>query len=337
MVRLLAILAILAGAAKACTQVDGARILGADLARAERAFAALPADLVVGFAPTPGVRRVIDARTLAGIARSAGFVWETPASLCFERRTQILEESAVRQALEHASGEGARVEIVDYSRYPVPAGEIEFKETELPRPAIAAADPSVVWRGRVRYDGRSTVAIWAKVRITRLERWVETVSAIPARSRIGAQQVVLKSGWRHPFATAPIQELNQVIGKQAARSLRAGQPLTATLVEEPNAVESGDAVDVEVSSGGVSLRFSARAETGGRISQPVLVTATDSGKRYRAYVEEKGKVVIHADGQKYPNRTGEHGDLRDASGRNHTESEETDSQRAGIGVGQIPE
>ena len=110
--------------AQGCIKVEGDRILGSDMARADAAYAALPAGFVAGFSPFPGTRRVLDARLLAGIARSHGIPLETAAPLCFERATRVLEESQLQPALERALGQGTRVEIVDFSRYPVPDGEL---------------------------------------------------------------------------------------------------------------------------------------------------------------------------------------------------------------------
>jgi flagella basal body P-ring formation protein FlgA len=79
------------------------------------------------------------------------------------------------------------------------------------------------------------------------------------------------------------------------RSAPAGQILFPAMLTKPNEVERGDIVDVEVHCSGVFIRFSARAETGGHQNETVLVSATDSGRRLSARVQEKGKVVINAD------------------------------------------
>ena len=335
LVRMGVLLMLTAASVIGCSAVDGPRILGSDLAHADQAYTSLPRDLVAGFAPLPGTRRILDPRTLAAIARANGLVVGSPGPLCFERRTVTLDETAIRPVLERVLGQGTRIEIVDMSRSPVPSGEVVFTTAELPRPSPVAADPVALWRGRVVYDGRSTVAIWAKVRVSRLERWVEPVSSIAAREKITAAQVEVKSGWRFPFVTEPLREVEQVIGKQVARSLRAGQPVFPALIEEPKAVEAGDPLDAEVVSGGVTLRFAAKANTGGHRDGTVLITATDTGKRYRAYVQEKGKVVIHADTRNNPKRTSHRDSGVGASGGNP--AEETHSQGAGIVAGQVPE
>lgn len=287
------VLLLAARCAFACTVVEGDRIMGADLARADAAFASLPADVFVAFAPNPGVQRSLDARTLSAIARRHGLTGMAFGPMCFERPAVGLSEERLRPVLEQALGSGVRLEIVEFSRYGVPPGDIEFIERELGRPRPGHEEEPVIWRGRVRYGSRS-VTIWAKVRVLKLQRWLEATSGIRAHAAIGPEQVVAKSGWQFPFEKTPVAEVREIAGAQAARAIASGQVIVPAMLEAPLEVEHGDAVEIEVVSGGVSLRFPGRAETSGRRNDGVLVTS-EAGKRLRAQVISKGKVVIHAD------------------------------------------
>jgi hypothetical protein len=60
----------------------------------------------------------------------------------------------------------------------------------------------------------------------------------------------------------------------------------------PREVERGDAVRVDVHSGGVLLGFDGSAETAGRAGEWVLVKNPATGRRLRARVESKGKVTV---------------------------------------------
>lgn len=291
--RALVMLAVL-GCANACTVVEGDRILGRDLARADAAFEKLPPDLMIGFSPVAGATRVLDGARLSLLARQYGLSEPGVSALCFERRTELLTEERLRPVLERELGPETKLEILDFSRYPVPPGELVFSRMALKNPP-AQQDAPVLWRGQVRYGASSTAMVWAKVHVARLETWIETAAAIEAHKAIAPEQIAVKHGWRFPFASPAVADLNKVIGQQTARSLAAGQMITRTMLLPPNEVNRGDLVDVELTSGGVSLRFTARSEGAGHRNEALLVSATDTGRRFQARIQEKGKVRIDAD------------------------------------------
>ncbi len=75
---------------------------------------------------------------------------------CFEVRTEPLTRERVLAAFGEQAGE---IELLDFSRFPVPAGDIEFL---LPP---AAGDKPVLCRGRVRYSANRSMPIWARVKL----------------------------------------------------------------------------------------------------------------------------------------------------------------------------
>jgi flagella basal body P-ring formation protein FlgA len=286
-----AMLLLVLSCAPACTIIQGDRILGRDLARADARFASLPPELVAGFAPVPGIQRLLDVRTLSALGKRYGIPTESITGLCFERETQELSVLRLKPVLESVLPPDTRLEIVDFSRYAVPSGDLEFSLKDLSKPPLAEPDAPIVWRGRVRY-GRRTATIWAKVRITRLEQWLETATAISPNTPIQSEQIVVKSGWRFPMVPAPPADPADVIGKRAVRHLPAGQVLSAALLAAPPDITRGDPVEVEVRSGDVHLRFAGSAEASGRSGDVILVAVEDPPRRVKARVQAKGKVVI---------------------------------------------
>jgi flagella basal body P-ring formation protein FlgA len=207
----------------------------------------------------------------------------------------MLDEPRMRAALERVLPPDTRVAIHDFSRHSVPHGELVFTMAGLGRPSAKDPDSPVVWRGRLKYGARSSVPVWAKVRLARLETWIETTSRLEARKAIAADQVALKTGWRFPLGESTIRNLDEVIGMLPARSLPAGQILLAPLLHKPYVVSSGDSIEVEVMSGPVHIRFAARAATNARNDETVLIVMPESGKRLQARVRGKGKVSIDVD------------------------------------------
>jgi flagella basal body P-ring formation protein FlgA len=147
----------------ACQAIDGDRILGKDVAAADAAFAALGPDLEMGAAPLAGVRRVVQTEELARWARQHGVAISTTLSpICFERVTEKLTVERLLAALQQAHAmEAAEIEILDYSRYSVPRGTLEFTRAGLSETGL--------WRGRVVYSETRSSPVWVKVRVTRRE------------------------------------------------------------------------------------------------------------------------------------------------------------------------
>lgn len=319
--------------AVACTAVDGDRIVGSDLARADARFAVIGRDATIGFSPVPGSQRIFDISVLVDFARRYGIPEQGFKPLCFERATEQLTEATLRPILERALGAGTKLEIVEFSRFPVPNGQVEFSAADLPHPTVSTADAVVVWRGRVRYGERSTVSVWAKVRILRLETWLEAVCPIPARTKIGPAQIATKSGWRFPFSALPLSDPSAAVGKAALRSIAPGQVIMPALLTTADEVERGDAVDVEVASGGVRLKFAGRADTSGHPGEVIVVTAAGNGRRYRARIQEKGKVVINVDVTSKPAAAGGDRDSAVAvSGSRTSQTQEDQQVRAAVGA-----
>lgn len=333
----LGIMLLFAGALHACTAVEGERILGRDLAKANPKLAGIPQDFVLGYAPIPGRQRVVEGQELLRIARAHGVVEESFQAVCFERPTVVLTEEDLRPVLEKALGADVRLEISDFSRYPVPRGELIFFLKDLARPPIAQLESPVVWRGHIKYDTNGSAVIWAKVKVAKLERWVETSAAIPARRVIDSEQLVEKSGWRYPFSLAPVTSASDAIGKQLIRSLPAGQMVMPSMLTAANDVERGDVVNVLVSSGGVTLRFDAKAETGGHRNETVLVSLLDSGKRLMARIQDKGKVIVNADQNRSNSAVVRGGDsVRNAGTRGLEGGQGEAESGAGIAAGSLP-
>jgi hypothetical protein len=150
--------------AGACHAVDGPAILGRDLAAADPEFSGLAPDAAIAPAPLAGVERVLRSADIAGLAREHGLPAPTRLEeLCFVRKTITLSPDPLAAAIQRVLQADpklppARVEVVDFSRYPVPDGIIQF-----PRAAVGA---NGVWRGSVvTPEGRST-PVWARVRVS---------------------------------------------------------------------------------------------------------------------------------------------------------------------------
>jgi flagella basal body P-ring formation protein FlgA len=276
--------------AAGCQMVDGNRILGRDLAAASPLFAGVAAAAEIGYAPQPGARRVMEAAEVARLAARFGLDPKGATSLCFERRTAAPDEGRMAQAMRAAlAPAAARIEIVEYNRRPVPAGDYEFPANALMSPAFGR--DTALWNGAVRYEG-GRYPIWARVRVAVREAAVVAATALRPGQTIAADDVKVEEIESFPRRRAVAAKLEDVVGRVARRAIAAGAAIAPDALDEPLQVAKGDPVEVEVRSGRAVLRLEARAEAAGRRGQLIPVRNPDSGKIFRARVRSKGQVVM---------------------------------------------
>ena len=175
------------------------------------------------------------------------------------------------------------VDLLDYSKGPVPDGDLDF-----PRSGLRGD----IWHGFVRYAGRHRAAIWARVRISiPAPRVVATVDLRPGRP-IDASSLKLEVRDDFPAAEPFPAALEDVVGKLPRRPIRAGTPICSSWLDEPKAIARGETVLVEVREGGALLQFDGQALASGAVGQTIPVLNTMSKKRFQARIEAKGKVSV---------------------------------------------
>ncbi len=280
-----------------CITVDDDRIHAADLARARPAFEALDPVLVVGYTPLPGLERVFSADQLDGILARHGVAGPAGGRLCVERKTIVPTQESFVAALQSALGADVRMELIDFSRKPVPPGEITFARDDLRIPSSATPETPVLWRGEVVYGDRRSTPIWARVRISKQATQVVATRDLRAGEALGAADLAVETADVFPGSEPALDRTEDATGAILRRSLQAGDPVYASLLRLPNDVDRGQVVSVEVASGGARLRFDGRAETAGRRGDRILVENPTTGKRFSATVTGPGQAMVEASPQ----------------------------------------
>lgn len=284
--------AVLAGT---CIPVEGELIVAAELARAVPVFSALSPEQPVGYAPVPGARRIFSGGELARLAARHGLELKPPSGVCFERVVERLAEERVLGALRAAlANDAAQLRLLDFSRYAVPRGDLEFPRSGLAAPSPVNPGLPVLWRGRIRYAGSRSMPVWARVKIAVRGKRAVAAEDLPAGRPIQASQVRIEEAELCPLAELPADSIDQVAGRVLRRSIRKNTPLSPGMLSAPAAVERGQTVEVEVASGAAQLRLQARAESGGNAGDVVVLRNPGNGRRFPARVEGQGKVSVDA-------------------------------------------
>lgn len=275
-----------------CLAVNSASasIRAADLVPALPGIAVLPPDAAVAPAPAPGVTRVFRAPELRMLAARFHIDLLPAQEICVTRPVSAPDPDRLRAAMRRTLPE-ARIELVDYSRQPVPDGELEFPLTGL-RTARTGSDNAVLWVGTVRYGGNRRFGVWTKARVmVQVRRVLAAVDLRPGKAvAAGEIQVVERE---EPFAAGSFAaQAEEVAGRLPRLPIRAGSAIRAGELEGPKDVLRGDTVQVEVRNGAASLKLEARAESSGTVGETVFVSNPESHRRFRARVEGKGVVSV---------------------------------------------
>lgn len=278
-----------------CVAVSSDRILARDVRESFPLLQGLDPQTVIGFAPRPGVQRILSARELVLIARKQGLDLGDGiiSSICVERMVRPISTEEMRAALLSAIGAAdVELELVEFSREPVPPGRLEFQSVQLGRPVGENPEIPVIWRGLLRYDSQSSIPVWARIKVSVGCALLVAAEDIPAGAVIKATQVKEVRGRQFPFLPLSIQSPEAIIGKMARRSIPAGQKFAPGALYEPMEISRGDTVRVSVVDGSATLSMDVVAQSSGKKGESILVHNPSTGKNFRAVVEGKGRVAV---------------------------------------------
>jgi flagella basal body P-ring formation protein FlgA len=209
-----------------------------------------------------------------------------PASeICVIRPVTPADPARMLAAMKHSLPD-ARIEIVDYSRGPVPEGEMDF-----PVSGLHQTPSGGLWYGAVRY-GAGRTPVWAKVKAVVSGWQVVAASDLEPLRRVDPAQLRLEPADRFPAADGPASVIAAVAGRVARRAVRAGTPVRESWFDAPREVERGDLVTVEVRSGGAVIELEGEAQAAGSAGQLISIRNAQSKKLFRARVEGKGRVSV---------------------------------------------
>jgi flagella basal body P-ring formation protein FlgA len=277
----------LAVVAAACLSVPGPNITAREIAIAVPAFRPADPGVVVGYAPAPGVERVMHPGELHQILTRVHFDDPTPlVSVCFARPVAVLSAPAVTQAMHQTLGADAHIEVLEISRFPAPLGEVIFPREYL------GAPPEPVWRGYVLYDGEKKFPVWARVKVSVITAHIIALEDLKAGVPIKSSQVRIERVNEFPQRRSAPGSIQEIEGALPRRFITANSPIWTDCIDPPNDIAKGDRVTVAITSGLAKLSFDAEAQSSGRRGDVVSFKNPDSGRSFRARVDGPGKAEV---------------------------------------------
>lgn len=287
-----------------CVAIDGPRILGKHLAAASSELAGLPAGEEFGFTPSPGRIRVIEPPELLRWARRAGLAVAPRQPVCLTLRTELLDEERIAVALRRAlqGPPDLELSVIEFSKWPVPAGSLDFPAPAFRRLRQDRPDGSRLFRGVVRYGDRLTQPVWARVRLRARQNLVVARETLEVGRPIAASALQIKEHQGFPLTADTASGFDAVVGRAPRRVVPAGAGILLSNLTEPIAVHRGDPVEVEVRSGQARVRFTGQAQASARPGEQVQVENPATHRRFTARVVAPGKAVLTLSGPTAPGR-----------------------------------
>lgn len=264
------------------------QILVRDLAPAFPSLASAAPETPVALAPAPGVARVFRVAELRSLAVRLNLPAPLDGEICVNRPVAAPDPARLLAAMQKELPQ-ATIEILEFSRQPVPEGEIEFPVRQLRRGA-----GGVLWLGYVHYGENHKFTIWAKVKVLVAVERVVAVGDLPSGQPIRAAQLMAQTRQEFPASEPFARSIDEVAGKWPRLPIRDGTAIRTDLLENPRDVVRGDTVRVEVRDGGAHLELEATAEGSGAFGEIISVLNPISKKRFPARVEGQGRVSVDA-------------------------------------------
>jgi flagella basal body P-ring formation protein FlgA len=264
--------------------------------------AGLNANRVLGSAPGPGGRIVVEAPQLVAIAREFDVEWRptSPADqTVLERPGRLLSRDQVMDAVRAAviavgASPGCDISLLGFTPPLVP-------EDAKPQPTVADVDYDRA-SGRfaallvVTGTGMEPVNLRISGQVDEVMELPVAISRLPAGAVLRPDDVRLARvhlGMVHGEVT---HALSEAVGMQLRHPVAAGEPFSADNLMRPTMVRSGSNVAMGLVAPGISLRGEGVAMDSGAVGERIRVLNPTSRAIVQAEVIGPGQVRVAPDG-----------------------------------------
>lgn len=116
--------------------------------------------------------------------------------------------------------------------------------------------------------------------------------SIANQRTIGAADIAIERRDITNFRFAPLQDLEDALGKCANRTIPAGMVLHQSLLKKPPIVQKGDCITVCVSKGAIVASATVMARQSGALGERIIVENVNSHKILQVIIQAAGKAIL---------------------------------------------
>lgn len=259
------------------------------------------ASRVLGTAPEPGGRIVVEAPQLAAIARQFGVDWQ-PASpadrAVLERPGRLLPREAVLKAVKAAlvaagASPDCDVDLPAFTPPMVPAGaKPQPLASELDYDANGGHFTATL---SVTGDGMEPINLRLTGEVDDTIELPVAVAHLPAGTVLRAADLHMARVRVTMVHSDVLHSVGEAVGLQLRHPVAAGIPLAVAALTRPALVQRGANVEMELQSPGISLRAQGVAMDAGATGERIRVLNPSSHAVLEAEVIGPGRVRVTPD------------------------------------------
>jgi len=293
---------LLAVSSSSCLVVREDHVRIADLVTANASLRELDQSLAVFPSPLIGSIRRLGPVEWKQVAALRGY---RMSDLCIKRADRELPREEVVAAIQGQLQVEVEWELIDFSRFRVPEGRVEFLRSDLLRQSPAGASKAILWRGRVATEDGGHAAIWARVRMHVQRTVLVAARDLAPGSRLQPEDFVEESRNLFPFGGQEVPAESLRRGLEVRRAISKGTLLAQSMVR-PHLVQVkvGQTVRVVVATGEVRLEMAGTVEMSAKEGTQTWVRLAATGKKLRGTVQPEGIVFVEVSAERVSNAKG---------------------------------
>lgn len=252
----------------------------------------------LGHSPYAGHYRWVSKSWVAQELKKWGFAdvrLSMPDRIMVTRRSLLVTAAEIESAVRALFGRSQSYEVERVAvagQAVVPWGELEITVEEPGRLVnLASAGLKV----KIFTDGVFRKSIWVRASLAMVDPVAVLTRDLEIGHRIQPSDVSLEQR-RIKRVGEYLRDPGQAVGKILKRGLKAGEPLVASHLRQPQAVKRGDYVTLIARGSAVAVKTMGLARSSGRVGESIAVENLSSKQTVRALITGEKQVEVSIPG-----------------------------------------